>query len=364
MKNQIKRLLTVFTILIVAGCGLPELNDGKDLVKSGDLEGAEAKFLEAMKIDGQENNALVPYHLAIDIYLKQRRYDEMNAMIEEALKRNPDQKVGGKSIIDEINSHRQTQWLIEYNSGVSLYTEANLGVEGNNFTDDQIALLQQAKKHFSDAISVYPEDEGSYGNLIHVLRSIGDVEGEENAIKMTLERFPNNLDVTNLGGDLMTSQGRPEEAIKYYLRAHAIDSKDMFAIKRVASTYLELDQQDKALEMMISARVDFPLDLDILFNIAMIYTNMADKNSADAQNDYRDALQDSQGVNYELLESAIEMFNKAQEQYAEALYFLESTLSINADDADVEGLVTQITGIKRQLINFQASAEEILEKRK
>ncbi len=364
MKNHIKTILTVITILIVAGCGLPELNDGKDLVKSGDLEGAEAKFLEAMMVEGQENNALVPYHLAIDIYLKQRRYDEMNAMIEEALKRNPGQKVGGKSIVDEINRHRQTQWLIEYNSGVSLYTQANKDADENNFTDDQIALLKQAKKHFADAINVYPEDEGSYANLIYVLRSIGDLEGEENAIKITLERFPNNLDVTNLGGDLMTRQGRHEEALKYYERANAIDSEDMFAMKRFASTYLELDQQEKALEIMISARAAFPRDLDILFNIAMIYTNMADENSADAQDSYRDALQESQGVNYELLESAIEIFNKAQEQYAEALYYLESTLSINADDADVEGLVTQITGIKRQLINFQSSAEEILRKRK
>ncbi len=364
MKNQIKTILTVIFILIVAGCGIPELNDGKALAKSGDLEGAEAKFLEAMKIEGQENNALVPYHLAIDIYLKQRRYDEMNAMIEEALKRNPGQKVGGKSLVDEINRHRQTQWLMEYNAGVSLYTQANLDAEENDLTDDQIALLQQAKKHFDDAISVYPEDEASYGNLIFVLRSIGDLEGEENAIKITLEKFPNNVNIANLGGDLMTRQGRYEEALKYYERAHAVDSEDLFAMKRLASTYIELGQQEKALGIMISARAAYPLDMDILFNIAMIYTNMADKNSADAQDGYRNALQGSQGVNYELLESVIETFNKAQEQYAEALYFLESTLSINADDADVEGLVTQITGIKRQLINFQSSAEEILRKKK
>lgn len=349
--------------MIVAGCGLPELNEGKELIRSGDLIGAEAKLLEAMKVEGQENNALVPYHLAIDIYLKQRRYDEMNAMIEEALNRNPDQKISGKSIIDEINRHRQTRWVVDYNSGVSLYTQANMDGEEGEFTDDQIAFLQQAKKHFDDAIAVYPEDESSYTNLIYVLRGIGDLDGEEKAIELTLERFPNNLDVTNLGGDLMTRQGRPEEALKYYERSHVIDSKNIFAMKRLASTYLELDQQEKALEIMIAARSAFPRDLDVLYNIAMIYTNMADKNSSDAQDGYRDALQNSGGINYELLESVIVMFIKAQEQYAEALYFLESTLSINESDADVEGLVTQIARIKRQLIDFQYSAEKVLRER-
>ena len=70
------------------------------------LKKAEEFGLKALVMEAHANDASVPYFLAIEIYKPQRKWTKMAEMLDEAIKRNPTQKLDKPIILDKNNINK------------------------------------------------------------------------------------------------------------------------------------------------------------------------------------------------------------------------------------------------------------------
>jgi hypothetical protein len=70
------------------------------------LKKAEEFGVKALSMEVHASDASVPYFLAIEIYKPQRKWVEMAQMLEEAMERNPIQKLDKPIILDKNNINK------------------------------------------------------------------------------------------------------------------------------------------------------------------------------------------------------------------------------------------------------------------
>ena len=128
--RKIIGVATLGVLIALAGlaCESQEFVSAKMYVQQGDLEAAEKFFLQALEVPAEATNALIPYLLAGQVYAQQKRYQEMNEMLDEALRRNPLQKYQGHMIVELVENTRQVQWQQEYQRGANLFNEIAISI--------------------------------------------------------------------------------------------------------------------------------------------------------------------------------------------------------------------------------------------
>ena len=94
MSRLNKICFIIFLLIFSCSSTSMEFRSAKSAARAEkDLKRGEEWGLKALKIPSDQNNALVPYFLATEIYKPQERWDEMADMLKEAEKRNPNQKL-------------------------------------------------------------------------------------------------------------------------------------------------------------------------------------------------------------------------------------------------------------------------------
>ncbi|UCD37919.1 MAG: tetratricopeptide repeat protein [Fidelibacterota bacterium] len=352
-------LLAGITFIITQGCESQEFVSAKMYVQQDELDKAEEFFLKAMELESDKNNAEIPYLLAKEIYAKQRRYEEMNSMLDEALKRNPAQKVGKYTIEELAQNLRQVEWSVEYKRGADLYN-AVLQVLGEEPpTDEQRAQIEQAKNHFETAILIWPEEGSTFTNLVFCYRQLGDLEGERAAIDKALVKDPDNGTILLLAGERAWSDDQQDQAIEYYKKAHELLPENVDLMQRLTAAYLDAGNPQAALETLEKAQRSAPREPDVYFNIGAVYASIGNDALEKGQDLYREAVS-TETVPVDKLEEAVELFKQAQKAYSESLYFMDNTLALNPDDTAATGAIRELQSTKKILDTLQRSAEEIL----
>jgi tetratricopeptide (TPR) repeat protein len=329
-------------------------------VQQDDLEMAEKFFLQALEVPAEANNAHIPYLLATQVYARQKRYEEMNEMLDEALQRNPLQKYQGHMIVELVGNTRQMQWQEEYQRGANLFNEIISQVQGQSLTDSIREGLLAAKAHFETAILILPEQAPAYTNLVLCYRQLGDTAGESAALDKALEMDPDDGQVLLLAGERALQADATAEAVKYYERAHQNDPENMFIMQRLTSTYIEMGNLQAALETLEETQKNSPRDPDVYFNIGAVYSNIGNDALKKGQDIYREVVS-ADTIDKERLAIAIEYFKQAQSAYSEALYFMDNTLALNPDDKFADQAIGEIQRTKRILDTVQRSVEQMLQ---
>ena len=144
-------------LLLLFGCSTTsmEFASAKSAARTEkNLGRGEEWGLKALDIPSDSNNALVPYFLATEIYKPQERWEEMAQMLNEAEKRNPDQKLDQKdwflTVSDEefkkmpndnkleaivntiekgVKAYREEAWTMIFNQAIELIN-TNEDIEG------------------------------------------------------------------------------------------------------------------------------------------------------------------------------------------------------------------------------------------
>ena len=119
-----------------------EFRSAKSAVRAEkNLNKGELWGLKALKIE--KDNALIPYFLATEIYKHQEKWEELAEMLDEAMRRNPEQKlekpkylIDSKDITKEnikesiaytikqgVNAYRQELWGNIFNQAVGIMKE-------------------------------------------------------------------------------------------------------------------------------------------------------------------------------------------------------------------------------------------------
>lgn len=360
-KRTVLVLITGIIALVYTGCESQEFVSAKMYVQQDDLEKAEEFFLQAMEVEADKDNAEVPYLLAKDVYAKQRRYEEMSQMLEEALKRNPAQRVGQYTIEELVQNVRQIEWSVEYKRGADLYNAVLQAATGEPLNDEQLEQIAEAQSHFETATLIWPEEGSAFTSLVFCLRQRGDVEGERAAIAKALVKDPENGTVLLLAGERAIEDGDLNQAIEYYLKAHDLLPDNIDVMQRLTAAYLDIGEPETALEILERAQRHAPRDPDVYYNIGAVYANIGNEALENGQDLYREAVS-AEPMPLEKLEEAVEFFKQAQRAYSESLYFMDNTLALNPDDTTAARAISELQSTKKILDTLQRSAEEILRK--
>ena len=88
--------ISFIILLLLLGCSSTtmEFASAKTAARSEkDLKRGEEWGLKALNVPSDNANALVPYFLATEIYKPQEKWGKMAEMLDEAIRRNPEQKL-------------------------------------------------------------------------------------------------------------------------------------------------------------------------------------------------------------------------------------------------------------------------------
>ncbi len=355
--------LVGLVLMIYLGCESSEFVSAKVYAQQNDLENAEIYFLKALELEAEKDNAKVPLLLAMDVYAKQRRYEEMSQMLEEALRRNPSQRLEGNTIKELVLNIREAEWSLEYKRGADLYNSVLQATRDKPPNEDQREQLLQATAHFETAILIWPEEGSTYPSLVFCYRQLGDTEGARAAIEDALKRVPENGKVLLLAGESAWEDGDYPQALDFYQRAHQILPDDVEIMQRLTVAYMEAGNSQAAIEVLEEARRNAPRDPDVNYNLGAVYADIGNEAVEKGQELYREAV-GLEEVPVDKLEAAIEYFKQAREAYSESLYFMDNTLALNPDDPTAARAIREIQSTKKILDTLQRSAEEIIRKRK
>ena len=360
--RKIIRIAALGTLIALAGiaCESQEFVSAKMYVQQGDLEAAEEYFLQALEVPAEATNAQVPYLLATQVYAQQRRYEEMNQMLDEALQRNPTQKYQGHLMEQLVQNARLLHWQQEYQRGANLFNETITQAQGASLDDNQRQAMLSAKAHFETAVLIWPQQAAPYSSLVLCYRQLGDKAGESAALDKALEMDPDDENVLLLAGERALKAGEPAQAIEYYERAHRNDRENIAIMQRLTTTYLELGNLQAALETLEETQKNSPRDPDVYFNIGAVYANIGNNALQKGQDIYRDVV-NADSIDKEQLAVAMESFKQAQSAYSEALYFMDNTLGLNPDDISADLAITEIQRAKKSLDAIQRSVEQMLQ---
>ena len=326
--------------------------------QQGELEKAEEMYIAALAVESDKNNAEIAYRYAA-LLAKLERYQEMSAMLDEALKRNPKQKVQTYTIQELIENMRKVEWQNAYKRGADLYNAVIAVTRGEEPDEAQREQLLRALSHFKTAIVIWPEETQTYQNLVYCHRQLRDSEGERMALEEALEKDPSNSMILFLAAEHALENDNTEKAIEYYKHALESDPTNVNIMQRLTAVYVETGQLEAALEILEEARHQTTSDPDVYFNLGLVYASIADAALEKGQPLFTEAINQAQ-VPLDDLQTALDSFEEAQTAYSEALYFLDNTLALNPDDESAVRAVAEIQNRKKILDTLQNSAEEIL----
>lgn len=348
-----------FVILGALACDSQEFVSAKMYIQQGDLETAEQFFLQALELPAEAQNAKVPYLLANQVYAPQRRYEDMNKMLKEALKRGANQKFEGYTITELVKNTRQVQWQEEYQRGANLYNEIVNQSQGAALTEQLNEAMLKAVGHFETSLRIWPQETRAYTNLVYCYRQLGDKAAEDVALDQAISMNPDDGIILMLAGDRAETAKALEEAVGYYERAHDILPDDVAVMQRLTSVYLDMDNPEAALETLEETQKHSPRDPDVYYNIGAVYANIGNDALQKGQDIYR-VVVGIDPIDKERLAAAVKSFKQAQSAYSEALYFMDNSLALNPDDDAAAKAVSEIQSTKRILDTMQRSAEQFL----
>ena len=352
-------ILALIFLLAGLACESQEFVSAKMYHQQGDLEKAEEFYLLALEVETDMNNAEIPFRLARDVYAAQSRYAEMDAMLVEALRRNPEQRVEKYTVADLAENLRQVEWGKQYQRGANLYNEVIQVTGGEDPDEEQRAKLMQAKEYFDTAILIKPDEGSTYTNLVYIYRQLEDKEGERTALETALERDPENVNAWLLAGETAWDAEEYEQALAYYETAYNLEPENMATMQRLTAAYVETEQPTRALEILEQVRQDAPSDPDVYYNLGAVYATIGNNALTTGQEAYREAVS-GDPTDYERLAVAAVYLAQAQNAFSESLYFMDNVLALDESDLAAANAIREIQATKKILDTLERSAREIL----
>lgn len=350
-------------VLIGLACESQEFVSAKMYVQQENLDQAEEFFLKALEVPAEVENAQVPFLLARDVYAPQRRYAEMNLMLEDALRRNPTQELNDVTIEKHVDNLRQLEWTKVYKRGADLYNRVLEELGGAGPDEAQREGLLQAKSHFETATQIAPNESAAYTNLVYCYRQLRDKEGERAAIKVALELNPDDGIILLLAGEHAWNDEQRNEAVVLYERAHKALPENIGVMQRLTYAYLETGNPQAAIKTLEDTQRQSPKDPNVFYDIGLVYINIGNDALSRGQRSYQQAIA-LEEVDYEQMAFAAAALKEAQTSYSEALYFMDNTLALDPDDLAATTAIKDIQATKKILITLQRSANEMLRQAK
>jgi tetratricopeptide (TPR) repeat protein len=342
------KYLTVFSYILIAlfltncasGPSSVEFTSAKTKARSErNLKEAEKYALQAMEIEIHQNDAEVPYFIATEIYKPQKKWAQMSEMLDEAMRRNPEQKLKepkyltkpenitrenfnesiAYTIGEAVVAYRKELWVTVYNESITKFNN------GDNNAAIELLIL---------TIDLDPNNVKSYVTLSKAYRLNNELDLSKNIIDRGLDLNDIKSDekaelhiikaeILKLGENYVGAIGNYTQAYEFHA---TLDDQSgmMSAMVAILSLNLLLEDWMESIQWAEKIYEDFYLvnednEMDILFNISLAYNNAASSyyNLAgkvfNSDNPNRSELQESKN-NYNI---AYEYFDMARDYFIE-----------------------------------------------
>mgnify|MGYP001453544898 CR=1 FL=1 len=301
------------------------------------LKKAEDWGLKALNMEIHSTDASVPYFLAIEIYKPQKRWNDMAAMLAEAIKRNPNQTLERQITLDDgtrlttikdgVDAYRSQLWVNLYNGALSLYENG-----------DQ----EKAMEQFTLALTVDPTNVQTYIVLAKFNKENNDLKKSkeliDNAYSLTGLTVETKTELLLIKAEIYKAEGNMDEAMNYYELAYNENNSitsilAILEINLVNENYLKaIDWGERA--MSNRAQLDRSYFGHLLYNIGLAYRGAGSiyyDNAADIINQINNGneiqlVTKTEGINN--LKLSKENFSRARE------YFLDAEVEEMQDAGD------------------------------
>ena len=356
-----------FMLLIVIGlmsCSSQEYTTAKLAIQQSDFKKAEEWLPKAMSVE--PDNPEIPMVMAIEIHAKNENWVEMISMFDKSMSINPEKVIEVRGsfvpVKDAVNNYREFYWANKFNSGVEQFKK----IQDN--PDKKIEYLEVAIGHFLDASIINPLDANTHSTLAKCYLDKGDKESAKSAALVAVEKNENSFDANYSAAQILSSAGESSDnVIQYYEKAVLIEPSNSRALRELASTYYDIGQKEKSIQVFANAIENEENDTtkaDLYFNLGVIHNQMNNFEDAEIafdqafflnEEDYEAALgmarsYEGLGDNYLNGEEGFEKdLDKASRWYRKAEKKIKSVMVIDIDNKETYQKNLELIRYKRDV---------------
>lgn len=114
---------------------------------------------------------------------------------------------------------------------------------------EQENLFEEAAEHYREVVKYDPLTEENHENLAVLLLRSGQIDAAYQACVDSLTRFPDNLAINMILGDILSSRGDSERALAHYQKITRLNPQGARAHLFTGLMYIRLSQYDEAKKM-------------------------------------------------------------------------------------------------------------------
>tara|TARA_Y100001970_G_scaffold278343_1_gene383893 strand:+ start:304 stop:1425 length:1122 start_codon:yes stop_codon:yes gene_type:complete len=343
MKNKI---LFIFIAIYIIGCagggGSMEFTSAKTAARTErNLQKAEEWGLKALNVESDSNNALVPYFLAVDVYRPQKKWIKMAEMFDEALRRNPSQKLDKPKILIDpekiTKENRKESIAYTVEEGIEAYRKQEWAIVFNLAVESiQNDKLDQALDYLSIAKTIDPMVDANYEVMAEIYISKEDFEQALTIANDGISLFPDSGGLYSIIGRVSYDSGDLENAEKMLNKALALSDKESSSplMKILSYVYIDLGKTEEAINLSKNLLDTNPDDPLLYYNLAVVYQRLVSDSLDKLTIEFND-LMSAENTNKSKAESMIDAFNKLKKQVKSSRenFLLSSDLSIDDNSA-------------------------------
>ena len=377
---KIQKINLMVLLLLLFGCASTtmEFTSAKTYVRTDkDLRKGEEWALKALNIPSDSTNALVPYFLATEIYKPQEEWEKMAEMLDEAERRNPEQKLEKPKLLvppEELTKENYDEMVIEtIGEGIEAYRDDAWGIIFNQAlelldmkeADAALIKLNLCLKMNPYRIETYAAfiqyyiEKDNLENAIEYAQKGLEINNQsplmyEMNAKLLLQEFQ-----TNQNKDLLV------QAENMYLEAMKLSDDTSQLKKQLIFVYIDMKENQKAIDISNELLDIYYDDPDLYFNVGVLYQRLATQAYDSGTNSYKlfnDGNTDGEfsiATMYNEFVQAMDYAQKSKEKFLEANDLETEDTGSREAAAEMRKLVKQIKDIYIPSIQEIARAEGI-----
>lgn len=257
LHNQLAKALSDYnTILAIQPQNTEALSGlGRILSLTGDEEGAEKLYLEALKIDPNSQTAL---NYLLDLKMKQKAYVEATELAERVMIANPQAEWPNELFV-------RAKWGVLFDEAETLQKEGRFSealevlesiqrqAPGSEKVYLEIGSILTKEKRYLEAIKNYrdgleenPKSDQLYISLGLVYLEMNQTGEARFLFNQALRKNPRNADAIAGLGKAVEAEGDEEEAKLLYQSALDVNPSNLLALSYLASYYMAEHEYERA----------------------------------------------------------------------------------------------------------------------
>ncbi len=269
MRNRLKNaglVIIVLSMLVaMVGCQSSYVRSAKIYLQQDDPKNAKEVLMTGAELTPEDPN--VWYYLG-KVHFDLKEWEPMLKAFDKAIEL-------GSPLLKDMQDTRYEAWRINYNSGLKPFKKALDLLKAED--DKATGTLEKALVKFNMALIIDPENHQTAKAISECYLQLKDDENGEKYLKMSIELDVDKTDISSRVNlvNMFFSAERYEETIAMIEEIMVLDPSRTDLIGRVAISYQNMNDNDKAIEAWDRVIERDPENADFHFNRGMLLYNMA-----------------------------------------------------------------------------------------